>query len=207
MDDETEEAGHSLYLALARTMGRRVAELHRAFAIETDDLAFQAEPVAPEDRRLWLDQVKVEAASARQSLERARETLDEETRALTEALLANWDRVDGVIERALPEGADLIKTRFHGDLHLGQLVVAKDDIYILDFEGEPARSVNQRRLKHMPLKDVAGMVRSFNYAGWAALFTRDQVQDDARHALAPVVESWERQITETFLDGYRRVDR
>ncbi|MQX37924.1 maltose alpha-D-glucosyltransferase [Roseospira navarrensis] len=200
--DQAEEADHSLYLGLAETMGRRVAELHRALAIETDDPAFQAEPVAPDDRRWWLDQVKAEAAKAKRSLEGALHTLDAETRTVADDLLAHWDRVDGVIETALPEGVDLMKTRFHGDLHLGQLVVAKDDVYILDFEGEPARAVNQRRLKHMPLKDVAGMVRSFNYAAWAALFDRQQVQADVLADLGPTVEAWEAQVVETFLSGY-----
>jgi maltose alpha-D-glucosyltransferase/alpha-amylase len=184
-------------------MGRRVAELHRALAIETDDPAFQPAPVEPDDRRLWLDQVKEEAGKARRSLERARDSLDEETREVVDDLLANWNRVDGLIESALPEGVDLMKTRFHGDLHLGQVVVAKDDVYILDFEGEPARAVNQRRLKHMPLKDVAGMVRSFNYAAWAALFDRRVVQADVFETLGPVVEAWETEVVETFLDGYR----
>ncbi|MBB4286580.1 maltose alpha-D-glucosyltransferase [Roseospira goensis] len=201
-EDDTEEADHSLYLALAHTMGRRVAELHRALAIDTDDPAFRSEPVALDDRRLWLGQVKEEAAKARRSLERALEVLDAETRAVADDLLENWGQVDGLIESALPEGVDLMKTRFHGDLHLGQVVVAKDDIYILDFEGEPARAVNQRRLKHMPLKDVAGMVRSFNYAAWAALFERRDVQSDALETLGPVADAWETQVVETFLSGY-----
>jgi maltose alpha-D-glucosyltransferase/alpha-amylase len=202
VEDGAEAADHSLYLALAETMGRRVAELHRALAIETDDPAFRSEPVQQDDRRLWLDQVKKEAGKARRSLENALETLDAETRAIADDLLAHWDRVDGLIESALPEGVDLMKTRFHGDLHLGQLVVAKDDVYILDFEGEPARDVNQRRLKHMPLKDVAGMVRSFNYAAWAALFDRQVVQPDVMADLGPTVDTWEAQVVETFLDGY-----
>ncbi|SDE27765.1 maltose alpha-D-glucosyltransferase [Rhodospira trueperi] len=202
-EEETDEASHSLFLGLVGTMGRRVAELHQALAIETDDPAFQPAPVDPDDRRLWLDQVKEEAGKARRSLQRARDSLDEETRAVVDDLLANWNRVDGLIESALPEGVDLMKTRFHGDLHLGQVVVAKDDVFILDFEGEPARAVNQRRLKHMPLKDVAGMVRSFNYAAWAALFDRRVVQADVFETLGPVVESWEGEVVETFLDGYR----
>jgi len=203
IDDSAEEANYSsLYLGLAETMGRRVAELHQAFAIDTDDPAFQPEPVAADDRRLWLDQVKAEAAKARRSLENALGALDAETQTVANDLLANWDRVNGVIEAALPEGVDLMKTRFHGDLHLGQIVVAKDDVYILDFEGEPAREVNQRRLKHMPLKDVAGMIRSFNYAAWAALFDRQVVAPDALTDLGPTVETWEALVVETFLKGY-----
>lgn len=202
-DGGPDDEDHALYLSLIHTMGRRVAELHKALAIETDDPAFRVEPVRPEDRDQWAAQVRVEAEKARAALQRVRFSLDEETATLVQDLLDHWERVDGLIDRALPDGLDLIKTRYHGDLHLGQVVVAKDDICILDFEGEPARAVNQRRQKNLPLKDVAGMVRSFNYAAWAALFDRRAVKSDALEDLGPIIRAWERQVVGTFLDGYK----
>jgi len=197
------EEDHSLYLSLVRTMGQRVAELHKALAIDTEDPAFAIESVRPEDRHEWTNQVRAEAEKARIALQRVASALEEETATLVQDLLDNWDRVNDLIDRALPDGLDLVKTRFHGDLHLGQVVVAKDDIFILDFEGEPARAVNQRRQKSLPLKDVAGMLRSFNYAGWAALFERRVVNADALEALGPGIRAWEKQVGETFLEGYQ----
>ncbi|MBK8964342.1 MAG: hypothetical protein IPM75_15165 [Candidatus Competibacteraceae bacterium] len=95
-----------------------------------------------------------------------------------------------------------MKTRYHGDYHLGQVLVAKDDVIIIDFEGEPSRSLAERRGKHSPLRDVVGMLRSFNYAAHAALrqATADGTRD--RAALLPQVSDWERQSRTAFLEGY-----
>ena len=75
-----------------------------------------------------------------------------------------------IISTLAPERVSAVKTRYHGDYHLGQVLIVQDDWHIIDFEGEPLRSLAERREKHTPLKDVAGMLRSFNYAAWAALF-------------------------------------
>ena len=96
-----------------------------------------------------------------------------------------------------------MKTRLHGDFHLGQVLVAQNDFYIIDFEGEPARPIQERRRKHSSLRDVGGMLRSIEYAGWAALggATTDGGADIA--TLRPVVRDWKRQVRSAFLAGYR----
>jgi maltose alpha-D-glucosyltransferase/alpha-amylase len=95
-----------------------------------------------------------------------------------------------------------MKTRYHGDYHLCQVLVAKGDVIIIDFEGEPSRSLMARRGKHSPLRDLVGMLRSFNYAAHAALrqATADGTRD--RAVLLPHVSDWERQTRAAFLDGY-----
>ncbi len=95
-----------------------------------------------------------------------------------------------------------MKTRYHGDYHLGQVLVAKDDVIIIDFEGEPSRSLAERRAKHSPLRDVVGMMRSFNYAAHAALrsATADGIWD--RAVLIPHMIDWEQKSRTAFLDGY-----
>ncbi|MBL8253446.1 MAG: alpha-amylase, partial [Candidatus Competibacter sp.] len=95
-----------------------------------------------------------------------------------------------------------MKTRYHGDYHLGQVLMAKDDVIIIDFEGEPSRSLAERRAKHSPLRDVVGMLRSFDYAAHAALrqATADGTCD--RAALSPQLDQWKRQSQAAFLDGY-----
>jgi maltose alpha-D-glucosyltransferase/alpha-amylase len=96
-----------------------------------------------------------------------------------------------------------MKTRYHGDYHLGQVLVANNDVIIIDFEGEPSRSLAQRRAKHSPLRDVVGMLRSFNYAAHAALrqATADGACDRARSGR--MISAWEQQTRAAFLHAYR----
>jgi maltose alpha-D-glucosyltransferase/alpha-amylase len=105
------------------------------------------------------------------------------------------------------EGFELqaLRTRIHGDYHLGQVLRVKNDYVILDFEGEPARSLAERRAKHSPLKDVAGMMRSFSYAVYAALlnFTTRRPHDFEK--LEPWANLWEESSTAEFLRAYRAV--
>jgi len=122
--------------------------------------------------------------------------------ALIDARRALQARIDHV---RLPAGATL-KSRYHGDYHLGQVLLQKLDFIITDFEGEPARSFEERRAKHSPLKDVAGMLRSFNYARWTAL--RQALEGHADYErLAPHAEAWEARARRAFLGAYDEAAR
>src|SRR4030095_14961764 len=92
-------------------------------------------------------------------------------------------------------------TRFHGDYHLGQVLVSDNDFVIIDFEGEPTRSFDERRAKGSPLRDVAGMLRSFNYARWSALKRVAQNADELQRLALPV-RQWESTSREAFLSAY-----
>ena len=110
------------------------------------------------------------------------------------------------IERVrLPREATL-KSRYHGDYHLGQVLLNKLDFLIIDFEGEPARSFDQRRAKHSPLKDVAGMLRSFDYARWTALRQALEGHVDYER-LAPHAEDWVARVRRAFLGAYEEAVR
>ena len=111
-----------------------------------------------------------------------------------------------LLERISPQalaGISAAKMRYHGDYHLGQVLRVEEDFVIIDFEGEPARSMDERRQKHSPLRDVAGMLRSFSYA--AAVATNRLTNEDPvdRHRAGPLVESWEDQVGDAFMAGYR----
>src|SRR5262249_6117748 len=112
------------------------------------------------------------------------------------ALLARFDDV-----RSATDGG--MRIRVHGDYHLGQVLHNEEDFVILDFEGEPSRSIAERRAKQSPLKDVAGMIRSFGYAAYAALFTF-MVHSAAEEytALEPWANTWEHWAADAFLNGY-----
>ena len=106
----------------------------------------------------------------------------------------------------VPEAADgLIKIRCHGDYHLGQVLAVEGDFTILDFEGEPGRSVAERRAKHSPLKDVASMLRSIHYAAYVALDKIAKVHPDALERLEPWARIWQAWTSAEFLKAYRRV--
>ncbi len=95
-----------------------------------------------------------------------------------------------------------LRTRIHGDYHLGQVLRSKGDFVILDFEGEPARSLAERRTKQSPLKDVAGMLRSFSYAAFSALMKYTTRRPEDYQRLAPWAHLWEQSVSSAFLHAY-----
>ena len=204
--DRVEEEVHLPFLSLVETLGTRVAEMHRAFALPVDDPAFAPEPANADDLAAWGDQVRLQACSAHEALSRtlAGGNLPGEAGDLALRVLRQWQRIDGLIDKALPKRLKVMKTRLHGDFHLGQVVVVKNDFHILDFEGEPARPLSERRAKHAPLRDVAGMVRSFDYAGWAALNDRVLSRPQSAGTIAAAVETWKAACIVRFLKGYRQ---
>jgi maltose alpha-D-glucosyltransferase/alpha-amylase len=194
---------HAIFLQRARTLGARTAELHRAFATSTGDPAFEPEPATDADLHDWVTQARSTAESALATLERERERVPEALRFAADELLAR--RAEIFARLAIPSAGDasVMKTRYHGDFHLGQVLVVMDDFMIVDFEGEPGREPALRRRKSSPLRDVAGMLRSINYAAVAAVrgVATDRGEDTS--ALEPLARDWERRSAAAFLDGYR----
>ena len=182
----------------AHRLGVRTAELHRAFATPTGDAAFEPEPTTRADLAAWEAQARETAQDALDRLQAEREGLPADVRPDVDALLAR--RTDILSEMVAPTIDErTTKTRFHGDYHLGQVLVASDDFQIVDFEGEPGRSPETRRRKASPLRDVAGMLRSFDYAALTAM-REAGATDRVRATLA---REWQRRAGAAFLDGYR----
>ncbi|MFN2489573.1 MAG: phosphotransferase [Actinomycetota bacterium] len=136
----------------------------------------------------------------------------ERTRASLQALLDSGfpeleqysEAIDERVRQSLTIRDAGKKTRVHGDYHLGQVLLAPRGWMILDFEGEPMRSLDERRAKQSPLKDVAGMLRSFSYAASAALFERAQPDSDEWDRLQPWAQAWEDLARQRFLAAYLR---
>jgi maltose alpha-D-glucosyltransferase/alpha-amylase len=183
-------------------VGRRVADLHRALAQKGGDAAFDPEPVTPADLSRWKSAVLDEVERTFREIEPALATVPEATRVKLAPLVLRRDSLRRRIEALAPKLDGLAKTRFHGDLHLGQVLAAQDDFVIVDFEGEPGRTLEERRAKSSVLKDVAGMLRSFSYAAHAAALRRHPgtAADDHIGLLA----GWEREASHHFLEGYRK---
>ena len=193
---------HGGYLALMRTLGRRTAELHAAFATSSGDPAFDPEPVETRDLAAWAAHAVDVASNALDRLEQQRDALNSE-QSDGVRLLARRAEVLEHIERLLPAKPGGSKTRLHGDYHLGQVLLAQNDFVITDFEGEPTRPLAERRQKGSVLRDVAGMLRSFNYARHQALAHAITERPDALASLAEPAVLWERAASEAFLDAYR----
>ena len=203
-EDLARDAGHrhADYIELARRLGVRTGELHRAFAAKTGDAAFDPEPVSQRRRELWIKAARGLARDAVRALRGALDQLDPETRKLAERLIDERGALLDRLAAALPATIDAAKTRLHGDYHLGQVLVAKNDFYILDFEGEPMRPLAERRAKHSPVRDVAGMLRSFDYAATAALRAANEKYGAEAAGFRPGAEEWRDVASGAFLTGY-----
>jgi maltose alpha-D-glucosyltransferase/alpha-amylase len=197
---------HGIYLPLMQTLGTRTGELHCALAQRTGDPAFDPEPVSERDFGLWQAGIRAAAASTLDLLAARRGQLTSPARDDAAELLEMRERLLRRIEHTRLPSGETLKTRFHGDYHLGQVLLQKLDFVITDFEGEPARPIEERRAKHSPLKDVAGMLRSFNYARWTALRQALEGHDDYER-LAPYAEDWETRVRRSFLGAYEEAVR
>jgi maltose alpha-D-glucosyltransferase/alpha-amylase len=193
---------HADYIGLARRLGARTAELHRAFAHPTGDPAFDPEPVSQRRQTLWVKAARSLAREAIRQLRRGLDQLTGDARANGERLVLARRALLDRLKTTLPERLHAAKTRLHGDYHLGQVLVAKNDFYILDFEGEPMRPLAERRAKHSPIRDLAGMLRSFDYAAWAALRAAAEKYAEEPSKLRPGAEEWREIASNAFLSGY-----
>ncbi|WP_137127202.1 maltose alpha-D-glucosyltransferase [Roseomonas sp. HF4] len=185
------------------TLGRRLAQMHLALAQPTDDPAFAPEPLRQEDIDAWRAAALAETEAALDLLARQLDGLPEEACDAAAALLSARQPLLATISVAVPGAQGGLRTRIHGDLHLGQVLVAAGDAVIVDFEGEPLRALDERRAKSTPARDVAGMVRSLDYVAAAALrdlAPRSPGTPDPRPEL---IARWSSQARGAFLAAYR----
>lgn len=205
LQDKSEDLSHDSYVELMERLGTRIGELQQAFALNTSDPAFEPEPISASDVQVRKQEIQSEAESTFALLANSGAMLSPQLQGRVSALLTQRDRIFDLISSFNPaRDSALLKTRFHGDLHLGQVLVAGDDFYIIDFEGEPGRSFAQRRAKQSPLKDVAGMLRSLNYAAWSAVFEFDAGETDQLAKLEKSARKWLQASSKAMMQGYKK---
>ncbi len=190
------------YLLQMHILGQRTGELHKALAAQTGNASFDPEPIQSRDLQALTKQIVEDVEVTLDKLERQREQLPDRLREDSECLLQLRAEVVARIEACEPSDLNAVKTRYHGDYHLGQVLLCKNDFIIIDFEGEPARTLAERRRKQSPLKDVAGMLRSFDYAAFAALSAATAEFPDHLTTLEPFARQWYQRTSQAFLEGY-----
>lgn len=188
----------------ATLLGQRLGEMHLLLAAPTADQAFAPRPSDTQDSERWGRQINAELSRALELLAQHREQLDSESQALVDDLQQQREGLAQHIEMLARQAQGGLLMRVHGDLHLGQVLVVQGDAYLIDFEGEPARPLDERRAKHSPYKDVSGVLRSFDYA--AAMILRSasavDLSDAARQARQRVARQYLHQSRHAFVEAY-----
>jgi maltose alpha-D-glucosyltransferase/alpha-amylase len=190
-----------VYPEKAMLLGQRTGELHRALASAADDRAFAPEPFNAMAQRSAYQNMRALLRRNFGLLEKKVSDLPEAFREEAKEVLLAEKQIHEREKRLLDRKANAAKIRIHGDYHLGQALYTGKDFVILDFEGEPARPLSERKLKRSALRDVAGMMRSFQYAAYSALWQRALRSEDVPF-LERWADFWYRQMSSLFLQSY-----
>jgi maltose alpha-D-glucosyltransferase/alpha-amylase len=188
---------------VAAAIGQRLGEMHRILAAAAGDPAFAAETATAADITRWTEKIEARIAKACDAIAAHKTWEREQDRERAKTLLAMRGAIVATVRNLAKSGVGALKTRIHGDFHLGQVLVVSGDAFIIDFEGEPATSIDERRAKDSPLRDVAGLLRSIHYAG-ATLTDRKgvgamPVDDASRDKL---IAEFRRRASAAFMRGY-----
>ncbi len=181
------------------------AELHVTLASDPDNKDFAPEPFTPFYQRSLYQSMRNLCVQVMQLLKRRLKTLPEELQADAEKVLSLNDEILKRFRKVADHPVNGKRIRCHGDYHLGQVLFTGKEFVILDFEGEPARSLSERRLKRPPLRDVGGMIRSFHYAayaGYSRYTEMDNISLERIKQIEPWVQSWYESVSSTFLRAY-----
>ena len=191
----------------AGLLGQRLGEMHNVLAAPTSNPDFKPQVTSIKDSQGWAKQVGAQIERALQLLKQHQSQLNPADQALVTQLLAQKKAIASHVQDLAKATVGGLRIRVHGDLHLGQVLVVKGDAYLIDFEGEPARPLHERRGKHSPYKDVSGVLRSFDYAAAMALNVQGQGLDhsaDAEAARQRVADRYLSEARQAFIQAYQQ---
>jgi maltose alpha-D-glucosyltransferase/alpha-amylase len=198
------------YLESARVLGERTAAMHRALAAETENADFQPEPFTPSGQRGLFQSMRNLLRQTFALMAREAKRFPSEIGKQIQEALALEPQILKRLAHIYDRPLDATRTRHHGDYHLGQVLYTGKEFLIIDFEGEPALSTGERRLKRSPLQDVAGMVHSFHYASYAGLLKfveRGVPPDDQLAMMILWSKYWARWVSAVFYKAYMEAAR
>ncbi len=193
--------GRGFYERVVR-LGQRTAEMHMALASDASNPAFAPEKYTANYQRSVYSSLRKLLKDRFALLENYLPKLDIPTRELAKKVLAMEDVILESFSEVYQIKINALKTRVHGDYHLGQVLFTGKDFVLIDFEGEPGFSFSERRLKKNPLKDVAGMMRSFHYAAFGKILLNENYRDRDVEFLESWAEQWQHYVGRFYLGAY-----
>lgn len=190
------------YLEMISLLGKRTAEMHCALASSSGNRDFDPEPFSMLYQRSVYQSMRNLAMRVTQLVRSNLKKLPDDARQEATDFISYEQEILSSFQKILHKKITSLKIRFHGDYHLGQVLFTGNDFVIIDFEGEPARPITERRHKRSPIRDLAGMVRSFHYAVYNALLNRISVRHEDISILTPWLDIWYDAISGIFLNSY-----
>ena len=190
------------FLEMIALLGKRTAQMHTALSSSSDNPLFSPEPFSQLYQRSLYQSVQTLLQRNFRLLEKRIKIIPDEFKETAESVLGMEGRIFEIVRRIVQRRIFSTKIRIHGDYHLGQVLYTGKDFVIMDFEGEPARPLSERKLKRSPFRDVAGMIRSFHYVAHSTLFMNPTFRASDFSSLVPWIEPWYHYVSGIFLSSY-----
>ncbi|CAF3814590.1 unnamed protein product [Adineta steineri] len=187
---------------LISLLGHRTGQMHQALSSNNELSSFYPEKYSVDDQHSLFSSIHSLIETVFQNLKENLQKLPEDVQEEAKEILSMKNELIRILERISSREINVTKTRIHGDYHLAQVLFTGDNFLIVDFEGEPAIHFTERRAKHSPLKDVAGMIHSFHYAAYRSLFLNPQRKSEDINTLLPFIQLWFHYISGFFIKSY-----
>ncbi len=194
-----------VFLESVRMLGKRTAEMHAALASSPDDPDFAPEPFSQLYQRSLYQSMRSLTTRTFLTLRKRMTSVPDHLKDEVSAVLAGENEVQKRFRDILGQKLSAGRIRCHGDFHLGQVLFTGNDFFIMDFEGEPSRTLSERRIKRSPLRDVAGMLRSLHYAAYSALFAQEEsglIHRGERSEMETALNFWYTWVGAAYLKAY-----
>jgi len=199
---EVSELIGSFYLEMVSLLGKRTAEMHAALSSRPEDPNFSPEPFSMLYQRSVYQSMRTLTIKVMQLARENLKKMSDPVKQELSLLFTSEQEVLNAFSKIMNKKLSAIKIRFHGDYHLGQVLFTGNDFIIIDFEGEPMRTLSERKLKMSPIRDIAGMIRSFHYAAYSAILKRGSVRAEDVPSLEPWADLWHCYVSGIFLRSY-----